>query len=329
MDISITHQLVPQIREASRLLVRELGFMSSTTAGTELAPSAVHALIEIGHSASITASGLSKTLNLDRSNISRTLARLVEAGAVIEMPNASDGRQKILSVTEEGGEILGRIDKFAIEQVAEALKKVPVGSSPQQIFDGIRAYAAALRSQRLGETMKPVDEMIVISGYRPGLLGSCLELHMRYYSRTVGFGVSFEAQLATGLGELLNRLESPRNEVWAATDGTNIFGTIFVDGEGLGENKAHLRAFIVDDTLRGRGFGRKLIEKAMAFVDEQDFFETHLYTFKGLDAARRLCEIFGFTLAGESLGNKWGKEMMIQHFTRKLGGIATSKGTGL
>lgn len=329
MDISTTHKLVPQIREASRLLVRELVFMSPTLAGTDLAPSCVHAMIEIGHSASSTASGLSKTLNLDRSNISRTLAKLVEAGAVTEMPNASDGRQKILSITDEGREILGRIDKFANEQVVEALKKVPIGSSPQQILDGIRGYAAALRAQRLGEAVKPVDEMIVINGYRPGLLGSCLEMHMRYYSRTVGFGVSFETQLATGLGELLNRLESPRNEVWVATDGMKIFGTIFVDGEGLGENKAHLRAFIVDDALRGRGFGRRLIEKAMDFVDEQEFPEIHLYTFKGLDAARRLYESFGFTLAGEALGNKWGKEMMIQHFTRKLGGTAASQGPGL
>ena len=41
-------QTIRQLRELSRKLVRELGFMRSTLAGSDLAPSAVHALIEIG-----------------------------------------------------------------------------------------------------------------------------------------------------------------------------------------------------------------------------------------------------------------------------------------
>jgi ribosomal protein S18 acetylase RimI-like enzyme len=106
---------------------------------------------------------------------------------------------------------------------------------------------------------------------------------MKYYSGEAGFGASFESQLATGLGDLLNRLDSPKNEAWVITDGANSYGTVFIDGDGLGENKAHLRAFIVDSSLRGQGLGRKLIEKAMAFVDNQGFVETHLYTFNGLD----------------------------------------------
>ncbi len=105
-----------------------------------------------------------------------------------------------------------------------ALQKLPAGSSPEQILAGIRAYAVALKAQRLNEEVKPVEAMVIISGYRPGLLGRCLEMHMNYYSRTVGFGVSFEAQLATGLGELLNRLDSPKNEVWVVRMGLRSTG---------------------------------------------------------------------------------------------------------
>ncbi|WP_342212198.1 hypothetical protein [Roseitalea porphyridii] len=39
---------IAHIRDASRRLVRELGFMQATLAGTDLSPSAVHAIIEIG-----------------------------------------------------------------------------------------------------------------------------------------------------------------------------------------------------------------------------------------------------------------------------------------
>ena len=37
-----------ELREFSRKLVRELGFMRSTLADSDLAPSAVHAILEIG-----------------------------------------------------------------------------------------------------------------------------------------------------------------------------------------------------------------------------------------------------------------------------------------
>ena len=37
-----------ELREFSRRLVRELGFMRNTLADSDLAPSAVHAIIEIG-----------------------------------------------------------------------------------------------------------------------------------------------------------------------------------------------------------------------------------------------------------------------------------------
>ena len=70
------NNVVSQIREASRLLPRELDFMSLTIAGTQdLKPSAVHAVMEIGYYTSPTTSSLSKALNLDRSGINRIFAK--------------------------------------------------------------------------------------------------------------------------------------------------------------------------------------------------------------------------------------------------------------
>ncbi|KAE9369424.1 MarR family transcriptional regulator [Stipitochalara longipes BDJ] len=299
-----SNEVVSHIRDASRCLVRELGFLSPNLAGKELPVSAVQALIEIRDSTSTTASSLTKTLNLDRSNIGRILAKLLMAGAVIETTNDADARQKTLSITDKGMEIMDIVDKYTDEQVAKALKKLPAGTSQEQVLDGVRSYVAALREQRLEEEVTLAEPLIISSGYRPGLLGRCLEMHMQYYSLEVGFGASFESQLATGLGELLNRLDSPKNGTWAVTDGTNIYGTIFIDGGG------------------GQGLGRKLIEQAMAFVDDHQFVETHLYTFNGLDAARRLYESCGFVLVEEAIMNKWGKEMKIQSFVRRLGGVA-------
>lgn len=47
--------LVDEIRTASRLMVRELGFMSTTLAATAYSPSAVHTLVEISLRGAMTA----------------------------------------------------------------------------------------------------------------------------------------------------------------------------------------------------------------------------------------------------------------------------------
>ena len=71
--------LIDEIRTASRLMVRELGFMSATLAATDYSPSAVHTLLEISLRGAMTAAQLVQILGLEKSSVSRMLARLVTA----------------------------------------------------------------------------------------------------------------------------------------------------------------------------------------------------------------------------------------------------------
>ncbi|PMD42590.1 hypothetical protein L207DRAFT_316525 [Hyaloscypha variabilis F] len=172
-----SNDMVSHIREASCSLIRELGLLSASLGGKELPASAVRALIEIGDSTSTTSSSLNKTLNLESSNFGWILAKLVDTGAVIEISSTEDTRHKILSITDKGKRILSKIDSLVDERVMNALEKLPETSSREQVLHGIRSYAAALRAQRLEEEEdKPVEKLVISSGYRPGLLGRCLEI---------------------------------------------------------------------------------------------------------------------------------------------------------
>jgi GNAT superfamily N-acetyltransferase len=160
------------------------------------------------------------------------------------------------------------------------------------------------------------EPIALTPGYRPGWLGRVAELHALYYSRAAGFGVKFEAVVAGGLAEFANRLDRPQNALWAATRGETLVGAVAIDGEDLGGNRAHLRWFIVADGLRGEGLGRRLLAAALAFADERAFSETELWTFRGLDAARKLYENTGFVCVEERLGDRWGREVWEQRFVR-------------
>ncbi|MEG3131693.1 helix-turn-helix domain-containing GNAT family N-acetyltransferase [Pantoea cypripedii] len=305
--------LIQTIRASSRLMVRELGFMNTTLAATEYSPSAVHTLLEVASHDGMTAAQLVQILGLEKSSVSRMLGKLIKAGELTELPSAQDARVKQLALTDQGKISVARINEYASSQVITALAHLSV---PQQqaVAQGLAAYAGALKARR--DQAEVVPEIAITTGYQPGLIGRVAEMHGRYYAQQHGFGHFFEGKVATGLAEFAGRLDSSRNQIWVASQQGRIVGSVAIDGEDLGNNQAHLRWFILDDGCRGAGVGRKLLSAAMAFCDAQAFSAVQLWTFSGLDAARRLYESFGFTLTQEWQGDQWGKSMLEQQFTR-------------
>ncbi|KAH7382917.1 N-acetyltransferase GCN5 [Cadophora sp. MPI-SDFR-AT-0126] len=383
-----SHPIIPSLRSSSRLLVRELGFMSSVLAGTPYSASAVHAIVEIGlheqkqtqateqvtsstlppsktknTSTGITAATLCTELNLEKSSVSRLLKKLVEAGEVSE-GYGDDAREKVLRLTEKGRETLKGIDTYGESQILAAFAQLPPTATPDDILKGISVYANALRSNRLHKappstlrdspankitTPTPTTTITIHTGYRPGLLARCLTMHMNTYT-PYGFGLDFEGMISTGFGELLTRLDPLTTQAFYALSSpsltltssqsqsqSQIIGTLFMDGvdltlpsthsakgheylssvNGHPSRKVHLRGFIVDEGVRGGGVGRRLLDAAVVWADERGFEETHLWTFEGLRAARRLYEGRGFVLRDEELRPMWeGKELLVQHFMR-------------
>lgn len=119
--------LVEKIRAASRTMVRELGFMGGDFAGTDLPPSAVHALIEIEKEGGINARDLGARLRLEKSRVSRMLRKLVDSGDLKEGAGEGDGRIKILSLTAFGKKRVAAIHAFACAQVSDALGRLKPG----------------------------------------------------------------------------------------------------------------------------------------------------------------------------------------------------------
>lgn len=317
MAVEPASQLIDQIRATSRHLVRELGFMGGDFAGTDLPPSAVHALIEI-EKGGMTARDLAAILRLEKSSVSRMLRKLVEAGDVREAAGEEDTRTKRLSLTPAGQQRVASIHAFARAQVSSALGRLHQGQH-ETVLEGMRLYAdALLPPDRKAEDHKPQSSPVeIVTGYRPGIIARITEMHALYYARTSDFGQAFESRVAGGLAEFCGRLENPQNQIWAAMRDGQVRGSVAIDGEDLGEGIAHLRWFITDDTLRGTGAGKRLLDAAMDFVDASGFTETHLWTFAGLNAARHLYETRGFALVKEYAGSQWGREVLEQRFVRE------------
>ena len=163
-----------------------------------------------------------------------------------------------------------------------------------------------------------MDDVEIRRGYFPGSIGRVLELHARYYHAHWGFGVLFEAQLASGFSEFFGRYDELRDGFWIATVSERIEGSITIDGANAADTGAHLRWFIMSDALRGKGIGTRLIHSAMDFCRVKKYRSVFLRTCVGLDAARHLYEKMGFRLVDQRPGTQAGIAVTEQRFELSL-----------
>ena len=121
MNHSFNVSHIDQLRTAARQIVRELGFMHDQLAGTQLSPSAVHTIIELGYGTVANASALGELLRLEKSSISRLLMKLETDGLVRVDIDPTDKRVRNLVLTPKGTTLLLQIEEYARRQLQSAL----------------------------------------------------------------------------------------------------------------------------------------------------------------------------------------------------------------
>lgn len=161
-----------------------------------------------------------------------------------------------------------------------------------------------------------MSEIEITTDVTPGALARLVEMHARYYAREWGFGPFFEAKVAREAGDFAAALPRADSRLWFARLSDRIVGSIAIDGRQSAG--AHLRWFILDDSSRGAGTGAALLDSALAFCRTQSFACVYLWTFAGLDAARKLYESRGFRLVEEKSAESWGARVREQRFVLDL-----------
>ncbi len=163
-------------------------------------------------------------------------------------------------------------------------------------------------------------EPIIRQGYFPGAVGRITAAHAVYYHAHWGFDASFEIQVATELAAFIASWDQRRDGLWEALQENRLAGSIAIDGRQARTAGARLRWFLVLPEFQGAGIGTQLARSAVEFCRQQGYPRIFLWTFHGLDAARRLYEKCGFALCEEHDVAQWGQSIREQKFELKLEG---------
>ena len=157
-------------------------------------------------------------------------------------------------------------------------------------------------------------KVIEYLGYYPGVVGRIIESHAVYYYENWDFDVSFETQVGRELSEFVSKFDKNRDGLWVANQGKEFAGAIAIDGRHAFIEGVRLRWFIVEPKFQKGGIGKNLIRKAVEFCKQKRYPKVYLWTFEGLESARKVYEAAGFRLCEESVVSQWGQEIKEQKY---------------
>jgi len=160
---------------------------------------------------------------------------------------------------------------------------------------------------------------IQIRGYYPGVIGKITELHAVYYYENWGFDATFETQVGKELSEFVRQFDAKRDGLWVAVKEAEFAGAIAIDGRRAFEEGARLRWFIVAPRFQKAGIGKNIVLQAVDFCKRRRYPKICLWTFKGLEDARRLYEAVNFRLCEENEVAQWGQTIREQKYELVLG----------
>jgi GNAT superfamily N-acetyltransferase len=134
-----------------------------------------------------------------------------------------------------------------------------------------------------------------------------IALHGRLYAEEYGLDRTMEGYVASGLGEWVTGPSAGPGRLWVVDGERGVAGAIGITAAS--KQVALLRWFLLDASLRGRGLGRALLDRALAFARESGYERVALETFSELTGAAALYRAAGFERVDAARVTLWGREI--------------------
>lgn len=307
------HETIPAFRRFNRYITRLLGLLNRRLLDSPLTLAEARTLHEIKAAPGISAAAVSHKLGMDRSQLSRILAKLLKDG-LIERDGEPGGRKQLpLHTTQAGLALLADLDKSADRQAMDLL-----GSLSERKSARLRAALREVETLLGHSDEAPSSERTVtIRESRPGDLGWIIARHGEYYYHEHEFDAEFEKYVLLSVVEYLEMAPEGRR-VWVAEyDGDTVGFVGVVERE---DNRAQLRWLFVEAHARGLGVGRMLVEQALAFCRERGYSDIILWTIEILHPARALYASSGFEIIETCPCVLGGQEMTQECWALNLAG---------
>jgi DNA-binding MarR family transcriptional regulator/N-acetylglutamate synthase-like GNAT family acetyltransferase len=301
---------VDELRGFNRFYTREIGLLEPHLPESDLTLAEARVLYELAQRDHQAAADVSRTLAMDKAQLSRILARFGRRGYVRSVASPEHVKRRLLFLTEEGRAAFAALDRGARDQMEAILQKIELDARPRLV--------AAMREVRSAlDTPQLRDDAVLLRKPAPGDLGWVAHRQMLLYAREYGWDWSFEGLVCEILAKFVAHFDG-KEDAWIAERAGAIVGSVFLmksDDPATGK----LRLLYVEPSARGSGIGAALVDTCVRRARELGYVRLTLWTNDVLVSARRIYEAAGFAVAEESPHHSFGHDLIGQTWTLDLG----------
>jgi GNAT superfamily N-acetyltransferase len=131
--------------------------------------------------------------------------------------------------------------------------------------------------------------------------------HYEIYNREYQYDLSFRDFITESVNGFIKRSDSKEN-IWILEIEGKPRGSISI--KKVNDKIAQLGLFLVEPDLRGYGYGKQLVQTAIAFCKQNGYQTVILWTNSELKSARRIYEKYGFQLKENQIRILSNKELI-------------------
>jgi DNA-binding MarR family transcriptional regulator/GNAT superfamily N-acetyltransferase len=303
MLIATLDDRISAVRRFNRFFTRQIGVLRESLLHSPYSLTEARILFELAHRDDMTASALCRELGLDPGYLSRILARLEQLGVIEKIRSESDGRQRLLRLTQAGQGAFAVLDQRSREEVADLLNDLSAVDQ-EHLLTAMQTIERVLDTGKSFKFSAP----FVLRPHEPGDMGWVTHRHGVLYAQEYGWDERFEALVAQIVAEFINTYNPARERCWIAEMGGEIIGSVFVVQSSA--TVAKLRLLLVEPKARGLGLGARLVEECIRFARRSGYQKLMLWTNSVLVEARHIYQKTGFVLVAEEAHHSFGHDLV-------------------
>lgn len=251
-------------------------------------------LLEISKTERCTANILIQQLNIDRSYMSRMIAKFEKHGLIEKTQSHTDSRIRYIRLTELGRREINRLSDIQSNHIGAIFNKLSEDDQ-QTVWQSM----ILIRNK-----LSDANDVITIRPFTQSDIEYVISRHKTLYYAERHLSGTFSAYV----DEIVYRFVDKFN---AQTDCLKILECNGVPAGSIaiakaGEDTAQLRFFMLEPEMRHRGYGNRLMDMALSFCRDRGYKKVFLLTITAQVIARHVYETHGFYKVAAYDKSEWG-----------------------
>ena len=266
-------------------------------------------LFEISKTERCTANILIQQLHIDRSYMSRMIAKFEKQELIEKTQSRTDSRVRYIRLTKSGHREINRLNDIQNQQLESIFNKL-------NEKDQLEIWHAIVM---IRNKLSDANDVIIIRPFVQSDIEYVISRHKTLYYAERHLNGTFSAYVDKIVYHFVQQFNSQ-------TDCLNILecngspaGSIAI--AKVDEETAQLRFFMLEPEMRQRGFGNRLMDMALQFCRDRGYQKVFLLTITAQVIARHVYETHGFHKVSSTDKSEWGEGVIEERWELNIAEI--------